>query len=166
VLSEKGRATILLRDRDPAASLARDLPLGCLQDPPGARCLACRAIMLFELAKRPAQRRSLPTSTANTAGCNAGVVEGPLGLLPASRATPHHSCRLYPAREKVARSGVSIHYDRRRRRGPSMTMTPTKVGLGVVGPTAPLIRPGYVAWVGDATDTGLRDALTTWFGSR
>jgi hypothetical protein len=31
-------------------------------------------------------------------------------------------------------------------------------------PTA-LIRPdGYVAWVGDGSDSGLRDALTTWFG--
>jgi hypothetical protein len=40
--------------------------------------------------------------------------------------------------------------------------------LGVVtSPTAVLIRPdGHVAWVGDGTDTGLRDALTTWFGSR
>jgi hypothetical protein len=39
--------------------------------------------------------------------------------------------------------------------------------LGVVAaPAAVLIRPdGYVAWVGDGTDTGLRDALTTWFGS-
>jgi hypothetical protein len=28
-----------------------------------------------------------------------------------------------------------------------------------------VIRPdGYVAWVGDGTDTGLHDALTTWFG--
>src|SRR5207249_5013769 len=41
----------------------------------------------------------------------------------------------------------------------------------VAAPTAVLIRPdGYVAWVGDGgdgtgTDTGLRDALTTWFGS-
>ena len=36
----------------------------------------------------------------------------------------------------------------------------------VTAPTAVLIRPdGYVAWVGDGTDTGLRDALTTWFGS-
>ena len=36
----------------------------------------------------------------------------------------------------------------------------------VTGPTAVLIRPdGHVAWVGDGTDTGLRDALTTWFGS-
>ena len=38
--------------------------------------------------------------------------------------------------------------------------------LGVVtAPTAVLIRPdGYVAWVGDRTDTGLSDALATWFG--
>lgn len=35
----------------------------------------------------------------------------------------------------------------------------------VAAPTAVLIRPdGYVAWVGDGTDEGLRDALTTWFG--
>ena len=39
--------------------------------------------------------------------------------------------------------------------------------LGVVtAPTAVLIRPdGYVAWVGAGTDAGLRDALTTWFGT-
>jgi len=39
--------------------------------------------------------------------------------------------------------------------------------LGVVtAPAAVLIRPdGYVAWVGDGTDNGLRDALTTWLGS-
>ncbi|MGA8523156.1 MAG: FAD-dependent monooxygenase [Candidatus Dormiibacterota bacterium] len=38
---------------------------------------------------------------------------------------------------------------------------------GVVNaPAAVLIRPdGYVAWVGDGTDTGLRDALTSWFGA-
>ena len=37
----------------------------------------------------------------------------------------------------------------------------------VAAPAAVLIRPdGYVAWVGDGADTGLRDALTTWFGSR
>ena len=36
----------------------------------------------------------------------------------------------------------------------------------VAAPTAVLIRPdGYVAWVGDGTETGLRDALMTWFGS-
>jgi 2-polyprenyl-6-methoxyphenol hydroxylase-like FAD-dependent oxidoreductase len=35
----------------------------------------------------------------------------------------------------------------------------------VSAPTAVLIRPdGYVAWVGDATQVGLIDALTTWFG--
>ncbi len=38
--------------------------------------------------------------------------------------------------------------------------------LGAVSaPTAVLIRPdGYVAWVGDGTDAGVTDALSTWFG--
>jgi 2-polyprenyl-6-methoxyphenol hydroxylase-like FAD-dependent oxidoreductase len=38
--------------------------------------------------------------------------------------------------------------------------------LGVVGaPTAVLIRPdGHVAWVGEGTDAGLTDALSSWFG--
>ena len=36
----------------------------------------------------------------------------------------------------------------------------------VAAPTAVLIRPdGYVAWVGEASQAGLADALTTWFGS-
>jgi 2-polyprenyl-6-methoxyphenol hydroxylase-like FAD-dependent oxidoreductase len=35
----------------------------------------------------------------------------------------------------------------------------------VTAPTAVLIRPdGHVAWVGDPTQLGLADALTTWFG--
>jgi hypothetical protein len=35
----------------------------------------------------------------------------------------------------------------------------------VTAPTAVLIRPdGYVAWVGDLTQVGLADAVTTWFG--
>ena len=36
----------------------------------------------------------------------------------------------------------------------------------ITAPNAVLIRPdGYVAWVGDATQLGLVDALTRWFGS-
>jgi hypothetical protein len=36
----------------------------------------------------------------------------------------------------------------------------------VTAPAAVLVRPdGYVAWVGDRTQVGLADALTTWFGS-
>ena len=36
----------------------------------------------------------------------------------------------------------------------------------VASPAAVLIRPdGHVAWVGGGTQTGLTDALTTWFGS-
>ncbi|HEU5055696.1 MAG TPA: FAD-dependent monooxygenase [Kofleriaceae bacterium] len=40
--------------------------------------------------------------------------------------------------------------------------------LGAVAPpTAVLIRPdGHVAWVGQGTGDGLREALTTWFGPR
>jgi 3-(3-hydroxy-phenyl)propionate hydroxylase len=39
--------------------------------------------------------------------------------------------------------------------------------LGAVDPPAAvLVRPdGHVAWVGDGTDAGLADALTTWFGA-
>jgi 3-(3-hydroxy-phenyl)propionate hydroxylase len=37
----------------------------------------------------------------------------------------------------------------------------------VAAPTGVLVRPdGYVAWVGEGTERGLRDALTTWFGTR
>jgi 3-(3-hydroxy-phenyl)propionate hydroxylase len=36
---------------------------------------------------------------------------------------------------------------------------------GVTAATAVLVRPdGYVAWVGDLTQRGLANALTTWFG--
>jgi 2-polyprenyl-6-methoxyphenol hydroxylase-like FAD-dependent oxidoreductase len=39
--------------------------------------------------------------------------------------------------------------------------------IGKVGsPSAVLVRPdGHVAWVGDGTEAGLPDALTTWFGA-
>ena len=36
----------------------------------------------------------------------------------------------------------------------------------VSAPAAVLVRPdGHVAWVGDGTQTGLGEALTTWFGT-
>jgi 2-polyprenyl-6-methoxyphenol hydroxylase-like FAD-dependent oxidoreductase len=36
----------------------------------------------------------------------------------------------------------------------------------VTAPSAVLVRPdGHVAWVGDSTQVGLTDALTTWFGA-
>jgi hypothetical protein len=35
----------------------------------------------------------------------------------------------------------------------------------VSAPSAVLVRPdGHVAWVGEGSDAGLRDALTTWLG--
>ncbi len=37
----------------------------------------------------------------------------------------------------------------------------------VTAPTAVLVRPdGYVAWVGEGTQQGLAEALTSWFGPR
>lgn len=90
MLCQQSRATVFLRDSDPAAGLAGDLPLGRLHCAPGARCLARRAIMLLELANGPPQRGSLPASTANTARGNAGIVERQLGLLPTLCAAPSH----------------------------------------------------------------------------
>jgi 3-(3-hydroxy-phenyl)propionate hydroxylase len=57
--------------------------------------------------------------------------------------------------------------DRVRRIGARYTGAWELPVLGAVAaPSAVLIRPdGHVAWVGDGTDAGLRDALTTWFGS-
>jgi hypothetical protein len=104
VLCKKSRATVLIRHRDLAAGLAGDLPLGRLHGPPGARRLACRAIVLLELATRPAQRGSLPTSTTYTTRGNAGVVECQLGLLPTFRTiTPGHPADFTARRRKVAR---------------------------------------------------------------
>jgi hypothetical protein len=39
--------------------------------------------------------------------------------------------------------------------------------VGVItAPAAVLIRPdGHVAWMGEGTDGGLVDSLTTWFGA-
>jgi 3-(3-hydroxy-phenyl)propionate hydroxylase len=35
----------------------------------------------------------------------------------------------------------------------------------ITPPAAVLVRPdGYVAWVGEQTEAGLTEALTTWFG--
>ena len=62
-------------------------------------------------------------------------------------------------------SGLDIHYDLGEghpllgRRMPDLDL------ITANAPTAVLIRPdGYVAWVGDLTQLGLADALTTWFG--
>ena len=113
VLGEKSRTAVLLRDRDPAAGLAGDLPLGRLHGPSGARCLARRAIVLLELANRPPQGGSLPTSTANTARRHAGIVECQLGLLPTFRATPTHPSTLPPAREVAVHGSAWLSCRRR-----------------------------------------------------
>ena len=53
--------------------------------------------------------------------------------------------------------------------GLQLTLRAAKAELPVLGcveaPSAVLIRPdGYVAWVGEGGDSGLADALATWFG--
>ena len=90
VLGKKSRPSVLIRDRDPAAGLAGDLPLGRLDGPARTRCLARWTIVLLELADRPAQLRSFPAPTANAARRNTRVVECQLGRLPTLCATPGH----------------------------------------------------------------------------
>ena len=51
MLCKKSWATVFLRDGDPAAGLAGDLPLGRLQGAPRAGRLPRRTIMLLELAE-------------------------------------------------------------------------------------------------------------------
>jgi hypothetical protein len=90
MLCKKSRATVFLRDGDPATGLAGDFPLGRLHSAPRARCLPRRAVMLLELTQGPPQRGTLPASTADTTRRNAGIVERLLSLLPAPRAAPSH----------------------------------------------------------------------------
>jgi hypothetical protein len=109
MLCKKSRATVFLRHSNPAASLAGDLPLGCLHGSPGARCLARRAIVLLEFAQSPAQRGPLPASSANTTRRNAGIVQCQFGLLSTFRAAPGHPADFTDG-EEVARSGHQIDY--------------------------------------------------------
>jgi 3-(3-hydroxy-phenyl)propionate hydroxylase len=65
-----------------------------------------------------------------------------------------------------AQLDIAAWADRVRRLDAQYTGAWELPALGAVAaPSAVLIRPdGHVAWVGDGTDQGLRDALTTWFG--
>jgi len=63
---------------------------------------------------------------------------------------------LHEARPLLLRFGTDVRYD-------------GKWELPVIGEVAPpsavLVRPdGYVAWAGEKSDAGLRDALARWFG--
>ena len=79
------------RTRSPARPPLREPAGHALPRLPGNRLLE-----LHE--ERPAQRRSLPTSTANTARCNAGVVECPLRPPPDVSRYPTPSCDSTSAR--------------------------------------------------------------------
>jgi hypothetical protein len=83
MLCEQVAASMLLRDRHPAARLAGNLSLSRFHIPSFACCLARRAIVLLELAYSPAKGRSLPASAANRAGRDAGILERLVGLLSA-----------------------------------------------------------------------------------
>jgi 3-(3-hydroxy-phenyl)propionate hydroxylase len=79
---------------------------------------------------------------------------------------------LHDARPVLLNLGEPRGFDITPRRARVQSIDATYVGtweLPVIGtvtaPTAVLIRPdGYVAWVGDGTQEGLPEALTTWFG--
>ncbi len=87
---KKSRATVFLRDGDPAAGLAGDLPLRSLHGAPRARSLARGTVVLLELAQGQPQRGPLPASTADTTRRNAGIVKRLLSLLPTPCAAPSH----------------------------------------------------------------------------
>jgi len=58
-----------------------------------------------------------------------------------------------------------MHEDRGPRASGPRFHHPAILSRAAPAPAAVLIRPdGYVAWVGDGTQAGLTDALTTWFG--
>ena len=81
------------------------------------------------------------------------------------------SCSTTPGRCCSTSARPAASTSRHGRTG-SSTSTPTHTGaweLPVIGavaaPVAVLVRPdGHVAWVGDGTQAGLGEALTTWFG--
>jgi hypothetical protein len=95
------------------------------------------------------------------------------------RQLPRLSCRkcnaLHPDRGPPSDSGISCRPSCRRPHKPSChtgvdrrqirgTWELPAIGA-VTAPTAALVRPdGYVGWVGELTQVGLADALTTWFG--
>lgn len=92
-----------------------------------------------------------------------GTADGPqrvFGLLHAARAllielASRVALDLAPWAERVRRVQASY----------AGTWVLPVVGA-VTAPCAVLVRPdGYVAWVGEGTDAGLREALTTWFGA-
>ena len=81
---------------------------------------------------------------------------------------------LHDARPVLLNLGEPGSIDITRVDGPGpAASTPTTPGpweLPVIGavtaPVAVLVRPdGHVAWVGDGTQAGLSEALTTWFGA-
>ncbi len=103
----------------------------------------------------------------------------PAARTPHARSRPGHRRRPAAGLHPAARCPARAAQPRRARRlrhhsmGRSRSVDRRRIrryvgasGIGAVtAPTAVLIRPdGYVAWVGDLTQPGLPDALTTWFG--
>ena len=94
---------------------------------------------------------------------------------PHARPGSHQRPRLRaPARRQAAaarpRRGRRPRHRSVGRPGPARRREPRRrLGVPVIGavdaPGAVLVRPdGHVAWVGNGTDAGLTEALTTWFG--
>ena len=126
---------------------------------------AAQAIRRDDVRSRHSLRSRRGTSAART---------------PHARSRPHHrqrpaaglhACCTMPGRCCSTSVSPAASTSRRGRIGFGWSMPNTTVvwelpALGAVtAPTAVLIRPdGYVAWVGEAPEPGLADALTTWFG--
>jgi 3-(3-hydroxy-phenyl)propionate hydroxylase len=80
---------------------------------------------------------------------------------------------LHSAKPVLLNLGKAVRLDMAPWRGRVQLIDASHAGtweLPVIGevsaPSAVLVRPdGHVAWVGEGTDEGLREALTTWFGS-
>ena len=158
VLRNAMAATALLRGDDHTEALRETMSELLAMDEPRKRFAA----MMSGLGRPVRPRRGAPAARAPHARSRPGHRRRPAaGLQPAARCpagAPQFgepgSVDITPWADRVQL--VDAEY--------AGTWELPAIGA-VTAPTAVLVRPdGYVAWVGDGTEVGLDDALTTWFG--